>query len=154
MEPNRQWFTIDVTGFDAAEIERRIINRMLERSPDGFILHPAATHAIQAFEESVDQLRGMLESLSVQVSVRDERIPIANAAWNRVKAQFHALTVLYVNELAGKQTVINNQIVESLDVLVTRLNIEAEQQERRVGALEIEIARLQEQVLRLSQKRN
>ncbi len=154
MAPNRLWFTASAPGFDADEVEALVVSRMLERAPEGSAPPPKSDSVAEAFEESVASTREALDSLSVQVSVRDERLPVGNAFWNRVKAQFHALTVLYVNELAGRQAVINKGLVDSLEALNQRLNVELEQRDRRIDALEIENARLKDQLSKRSKRQD
>lgn len=150
MSTEPKWFTVGAPGFEAAEVEARVMASLLLRLPEGLPVQTVSARGVEEFEAAVADVRNALGGLSVQVSIRDERLPVGNAFWNRIKAQFHALTVLYVNELAGRQTVINSRYVDALDALVLRLNAESEQRERQINMLELEVARLREQVARLS----
>ncbi len=152
-EPHH-WFSVNAPGFDTAEVQARVVKRLFQRSPEGFIETSDSEASLEAFEESLAGLKSVLESLSVQVAVRDERLPIGNATWNRIKTQFHALTVLYVNELAGRQAVINARIVAALDALMLQLTAEAAQRDNETKALELEIARLNALVAQLSREHN
>lgn len=154
MTEHHQWFSVNAPGFDTAEIQATVVKRMFQRSPEGFMENADSVASLEDFEESLVGLKSVLDSLSVQVAVRDERLPIGNAAWNRIKTQFHALTVLYVNELAGRQAVINTRITAALDALLLQLTAEAEQRDHEIKALELEIARLNAQVAKLSREQD
>ncbi|MBL8094386.1 MAG: hypothetical protein JNL73_09470 [Anaerolineales bacterium] len=154
MTEHHQWFSVNAPGFDTAEVQARVVKRMLQRSPEGFMETPDSEATLEDFAESLAGLKSVLDSLSVQVAVRDERLPIGNATWNRIKTQFHALTVLYVNELAGRQAVINTRIVAALDALLLQLTAEAAQRDNETRALELEIARLNALVAKLSRDKD
>ncbi len=146
-------FTAHADGIDPAELEARVAAQMVQRAPETADLLTTATPApLETFASIVADLEAILDSVSVQVSVRDEGLLIGNAAWNRIKAQFHAMVVLYVNELAGRQTDVNQRVAAALDTLVAHLTADSERHTRDVAALEAEIARLREQVETLSRK--
>lgn len=154
MSTDQHWFTIDVPGFSGEAVETEVVQRMFGRPTGSLLAMPALRPPAEAFEHVVMGLKDMLDTLSVQVAVRDERLPIGNAVWNRVKAQFHALTVLYVNELAGRQTRINNEIFEAFEALVIAQAAETEQRDRQIRALELEIAHLNEQLKTLKPRQD
>lgn len=147
-----QLFTAHADGIDPQVLEARVAARMVKRAPETADLLTATPVPLETFASVVADLQAALDSVSVQVSVRDEGLLIGNAAWNRIKAQFHAMVVLYVNELAGRQTDINQRVTTALETLVVHLTAESERQTRDVATLEAEIARLREQVETLSRK--
>lgn len=147
-----QLFTAHADGIDPEELEARVAARMVQRAPEAADLLTATSVPLETFASVVADLQAALDSVSVQVSVRDEGLLIGNAAWNRIKAQFHAMVVLYVNELAGRQTDINQRVTTALETLVLHLTAESARQARDVATLEAEIARLREQVETLSRK--
>lgn len=150
---DHKWFSIGAPEYDASEVETRVIERMLHRMPQA-LMNAESTGALERLEKAIADVWDALDNVSVQVSVRDERLPIGNSAWNRIKAQFHALTVLYVNELAGRQNLVNSRIVAAMDALAANLTAETERREHRIHVLEIEIARLRDQVNQLSQRQD
>ncbi len=147
-----QLFTAHADGIDPTELEARVVERMRQRAPETVSVLNTPAAPLEAFAAVVAELQSVLDSLSVQVAVRDEGLLIGNAAWNRIKAQFHALVVLYVNELAGRQTDINQRVTTALEALVAHLTAESERHTRDVAALEAEIARLRDLVETLSRK--
>lgn len=149
MTTEQRWFSVGAPGYDVADIQARVVRRMHERTPGGLVERQPAT-GFAAVREALAALEDPLEDLAVQVSVRDERLPIGNSLWNRMKVPFHQLSALYVNDLAGRQTVINVGLADVLDELIDRLETTAQERDREIEALKGEIARLNEQVARLS----
>jgi len=78
-------------------------------------------------------------SLWVSVEVRDQKLPVLNDWFNRFKRAFHELIVIYVNQLAGKQTDINFSLSTSVQELATLVD----KQRQRIAALEERVASLE-----------
>lgn len=146
----QHWFSVGAPGFDTEALQTRIIERMFQRSPQGLLADDGSSEGFERLEKTIAEVWDALDTVSVQVAVRDERLPIGNATWNRIKAQFHALTVLYVNELAGRQSVVNSRMVTTLSTLASYFANEIDQRDQRLQLLEQEVARLREQVEHLS----
>jgi len=87
------------------------------------------------------EAQAVAEEAWVTVNVRDERLPLVNALWNRLKTAFHEVIVLYVNGLAGRQTTFNVAATRLIVTLIRSL----EERDRRLQSLEDEVRELRAQ---------
>lgn len=127
-------------GVDSRELEREILLRL---AAAGVALPPASgSTGAAAVDDALERLRAAIDSLFLEISVRDEHLPIANAAWNRLKHKFHELVFLYVAEAVGQQSRVNEQVFETLKALAESVQKDATDRERRIAALEAEVRHL------------
>jgi hypothetical protein len=78
------------------------------------------------------------ESLRLSPIVTDWRVPIINPHINRLKNMLHALVLLYVNTLAGRQIAVNRTLGRAVLLLISARQADA----ARLEALEQEVALL------------
>jgi hypothetical protein len=102
---------------------------------------------VDGLQASVDDLYASMANLQVPVDVRDQKIPIGNATWNRIKYQFHELVAIYVNELGGRQTAVNENMAVLIELVISRQAELYAQQADRIAALEEEVVRLRQALI-------
>lgn len=87
-------------------------------------------------------LRQLGDNLRQAATVTDWRVPVANGFINWLKRPWHALAVMYVNNLATKQVVVNRQVRWALMSMAETRQMDA----ARIAALEQEVAQLRERL--------
>ena len=92
--------------------------------------------------ETIQMLRELGDNLRQIPTVTDWRVPLANGLINWLKRPFHALAVMYVNNLAIKQVVVNRQVRWALMSIAETQLMDAE----RIAALEQEVEHLRERL--------
>ncbi len=137
-EPSaRRFVDFRAQGVDSQELEREILSRL---AAAGVALPPVGgSTGPAAVDEALERLRAAIDSLFLEIVVRDEHLPIANAAWNRLKHKLHELVFLYVAEAVGQQSRVNEEVFETLKTLAASMQNDATDRERRIAALEAEV---------------
>jgi hypothetical protein len=139
-------------------IHRRLQHRRLEAqlkgldcdAPVGPVVDAAGGFSVTAdLQSGLREMSNVSESLFVAVSVRDQRLPLINDWVNRLKEAFHTLVVMYVNALAGRQTVFNRMTTSVISELVRRI----QEEETRRATLESELANLRARLTQLESRR-
>lgn len=110
-------------------------------------LHPGYRGTLgAALYAGLSRMNSSAEQLWVSPAVQNQNLPLFNRWWMRFKELFHALVVIYVNMLAGKQIVFNVATSHVLSDLVHLL----EERESRLESIELELKMLREQLERYS----
>jgi hypothetical protein len=125
---------------DAEVILAAVRKRLQQRQAEAAETAPASSrHSLDPeIYAALAEAQAAAEDTWVKVTVRDERLPLFNAAWNRFKLAIHEVIVLYVNSLAGRQTAFNVATTRLLAGLLQAL----EDRERRLQSLEAEVREL------------
>lgn len=132
---------------DAGSVLQRVQARLEERRLQAQAQGMDYDHLLSssgetdARHDSLAQMQRAAEEIWVTVNVRDEKLPVINSLWQRMKGAFHQMVVMYVNTLAGRQAVFNVATTRLLQESLAR----QEEQEARLRALEAEVAALRRQ---------
>ena len=85
------------------------------------------------------------DQVLVELSVIESQMPLLGFFVNRFKRELHQLVVYYVNMVAERQVVVNDAVVQALNQMVERLDIDPPK-EFDFGSLQQQIAELRERL--------
>lgn len=131
----RQRIEINAPGAPLEEVYARITDAVAQdRDSD-----PASDLSTRYY---LKVLKSRAAPIAVSVNVTDQRLPVLNGLWNRVKRFFHELTVAYVNQVGALQSGFNLGLLEIV-----------EKQMSDLLDLQREVQRLRTRVEQLEQER-
>ena len=146
---------IDAVTYEAGSVDiesiMRQIRKHLAQKHGKSVNAPVATSPSSTFSAEVyEELyysNQVFDKLYVAPYLTPVQIPVLGALWQRVRSQFHAVCVFYVNRLAEAQIRFNGHVVRTLNGMVReiddhppdriqKLERQVQQLERRLESLE------------------
>ncbi len=89
-------------------------------------------------------LKSRAAPIAISISVTDQRLPVLNDLWNRVKRFFHELTVAYVNQMGALQSGFNQGLLEIVETQMSDLlDLQKEVQRLRTRVEQLEQERVE-----------
>ena len=153
---------IPTDDVDVQMVMDRIRESMVEGALDAGVEYPtyAAARARSGdlptlFSEELyyqlEQANLNYDRVLAELSLVESQMPLLGTFINRFKQEFHQLVVYYVNMVAERQVTVNDAVVNTLNQLVGRLEMDVAPtaQEPKIEALQRQIAELQARLERL-----
>lgn len=143
---NPEYVTFRADGIDSQALEAAVIERMIERGGvDALHQPPVQSISLRAV---LDELPDFVDAVTVKVDVRDQKLPVGNALWNRLKFLFHEMVVIYTNQLAGRQHEVNQRVLMALELLVEAQQEQLHERDVRLARLAFELDQLKQSATR------
>lgn len=137
---SHEYVTFRADGVDSPALEAALIERIVARSGVSALHQPPVQPV--SLREVLDELPDVIDAVTVKVDVRDQKLPIGNALWNRLKFLFHELVVIYANQLAGRQHEVNQRVLMALELLVEAQREQLRERDARLAHLALELEHL------------